>query len=238
MQFESIPPSQERKENPSFKLSVILHRHGPKEGDSGPLSEEGRKDTKNYYHDNYRGVPLGTTEVLHSGLERAGQTADIFLNEVDTSNMAYSHNDSRLSEGTISDFPNLRKEYGGSRGRWLRVWLDAAQRSDPDVKTGKEAVDELKGWLQQNMEKAESEGGNHEVDAFTHGPVIAALLVILDEKYGTGFLPSDWTEKDIFRTQIPYLSTVSLTFDSLRPNVFTVNFKDKKAEIPRRFINE
>ncbi|HSI20746.1 MAG TPA: hypothetical protein VLA04_03530 [Verrucomicrobiae bacterium] len=238
MSIENYSPKIEKQETLTYTLDVTLHRHGPKEGDSGPLSKEGREDSGEYYRENYEGVTVGTTEVVHSGLDRASETGEVFEREVDTLNELNSpQRDQRLSEGTISEHPELREEYGGKGGRWLKGWLNAEERVD-GVKTGQEALGDLKSFITDKLEVAQEEGGSIEIDAFTHAPVMAALLLSLDRQFSTGFLSENWEEENIIHTKLPYLSTLTVRLESEHADEATVYFQGKSATVPRSFFTK
>lgn len=232
----SLGPEYAERKKP-WDLLITLTRHGPKEGSAGPLTLAGREVTSIHFGEAYEGVPTQTTEIVHSGKDRARETAELYASAVDTGGVPITA-DERVSEGDIAEEPDFRQRLGGGRGHWLRGWLDLAERDLPNVKTGQEALADLSEWILEKIDNAKAKGGDREIDAFSHGPVLAALLFAVQGRVGEEFLPADWEDRDIFWNLLPYLSTLTLHSSAERSEIITLQFKGKCTKVPRSLFEE
>lgn len=235
----------ESKEKPDFEISIIVHRHGPKEGIAGRLSSEGEELTEKYFTDAYKGIVFDDrtdgADVEYSPIGRAQKTAEIYSDIVrhyGIGNIRSSRTDERLSEGNIAEHPDLIEQYGGRGSMWLKGWMGAEKRPLPDVKTGKEAAADFADWLLSKIFNRAKEGGVQEVDAFSHGPVMVAFILKLEEKLGEKILPENIQDKNIFENIFNYLSSMNFYTDSSRPNVIAFSFAGKKFDLPISLLQE
>jgi len=234
-----IQPQQhiESKEKPDFRISIGVHRHGPKEGIAGHLSSEGKQLTEDYFTFVSDEEEIGGVDVEHSPVGRTQETAQIFSdvisrkqgNEKIKSNRA----DERLSEGDVAEHPELIEEYGGRGGKWIKGWMEAERRSIPNVKTGKETAADFADWLLSKISDRQKQGGAQEIQAFSHGPVMVAFIAKLEEKTGEKILPENL---EIFIGS--YLSFMSFNADSAHPDIVNFSFGNKKLEIPFSILQE
>lgn len=230
----------ESKEKPNYQLAIIVHRHGPKASMSGPLSSEGKDATEEYFTQAYEGIALDAyapegIDLEHSPIGRTTETADIYADTLTKYNNAKFKSrtaDERLSEGDISHYENLIREYGGKGGKWLKGWLEAKDRPVPTVKTGSEAASDFTEWLLDKVHNGQEQGGDQQVDAFSHAPVMAAFFLKLEQELNTKILPEDWQESNIFENSLNYLNYANFYTDSKNPNTLIVNFLGNKIEVP------
>lgn len=232
--------STEFKEKvPEYNIAIIVHRHGPKDGIAGPLSAEGKEITEDYFTDAYRGFNFENKEVegidvIHSPIGRTKETAEIYTNTVTKNNNAKIKSvteEERLSEGTVAEHMDLIEGYGG-RGKWMKNWLEAKERPLPDVKTGSEAVQGFAEWLLEKITLRQAEGGNQEIDAFSHGPLMLVFLMTLEEKLNVQILPENWEDKKVFDNIIHSLSYLNFFGDSSNPEIITMHYKSQNYQIP------
>jgi broad specificity phosphatase PhoE len=236
--------SIEHKDKPVWRVWIHVQRHGEKEGDSGGLSERGAEEAREYYREAYKGTSAGVVwEVESSPIDRAEQTAQLYVEAKGElgGSAEFLGTDERLSEGTVSRHSDIQAEHlGGKGGRWMRGFMDLNERlpEAPDMKIGKEVASEFAQWL---LEKINAGVGDHQsknISAFSHGTVMAAFILSLQERFGMDILPVDWKEKNIFRTMLPYLSYVNFDIDSLHPESVDMYFLEKKYSIPKRVIEK
>lgn len=237
MSIEQQPHQHiESKEKPDFKISIIVYRHGPKEGIAGPLSDEGKQMTKECF-DFVAEQGIGEVDVEHSPVGRAQETAEIFSDAVTKKHGAEkiksTQFDERLSEGDVAEHPDLIDEYGGRGGKWIKGWMEAEKRSLPEVKTGKETAADFTDWVLSKISDRQQQGGTQEVQAFSHGPVMVAFIAKLEEKLGEKILPKDL---GIFIGS--YLSLMDFHADSSRPDIVSFSFGSKKFEVPVSILQE
>jgi broad specificity phosphatase PhoE len=239
MPEKTVQAVAETREVPDFKINIIVHRHGPKEGIAGPLSEDGKRVTKEYFDfvaENTASENVITIE--HSPVNRTVETAEIFSESVRASQgnekIESIAPDERLSEGGVAEHPELIEEYGGRGGKWIAGWMNATERSEPDVKTGQETAADFSDWLLSKVLDRQKQGGVQEIEAFSHGPVMIAFMTKLEEKLGEKLLPPDIS---LFIGS--YLSLMSFSADSNTSDIIYFNFGDKKnIEIPIPLLEE
>jgi broad specificity phosphatase PhoE len=212
---------------------------------AGPLSSEGESMTEEYFADAYKGITFdeaaGGADIEYSPVSRTQKTAEIYSNVVikyGIGTVKSSRADERLSEGSVAEHPNLIENFGGREGRWLKGWMEAKDRPLPDVKTGSEAAADFSEWLLAKVSTRQREGRKQEIDAFSHGPVMAAFLLKLEEKLGQEILPKNWQDKNIFESSLNYLNYMNFHADSSRPDTLSLFFGEKKIEIPISSLQE
>lgn len=239
-------PTHESKESLDYRLSLTIHRHGPKIGAEGPLSEEGKEVTEEFFNNAYDGITMDTngTKVEHSPIHRAKETALLYSQSIERTGSGKTDSiteDERLSEGGVAEnkevLQQLLEKYGRG-GRWVKGWLDMKERPSPEVKTGAEAVADFSSWLLEKVDKSKKRGGEQEIDAFSHGPVILAFLIRLQEKSGQQILPEGWEDQDVFSKSLNYLSSLQIWTDSNNPEIVTIGFSGKNFIIPIEVIEK
>ncbi|MEO6077851.1 MAG: hypothetical protein ABIP54_03625 [Candidatus Andersenbacteria bacterium] len=233
----------ESREDPAFDLNIIVHRHGPKEGMTGTLSVEGRQATEDYFSEAYKGIefdgPEDGVDIEYSPIHRTRETADIYSSIIQKNGIGKirsTHEDERLSEGSVAEHPELIESYGGKKGKWLTGWMETENRPLPDVKTGQQAATGFCEWLLEKVSIRKHEGGKQEVDAFSHGPVIVAFLIQLEKKMNTKILPEHWQDTNIFEGSANYLRYINFHANSSAPDRVSLFFNDKKIEIPLELL--
>lgn len=240
--MERLVEQREQKETPDYKLTIIVHRHGPKAAMDGPLTEIGKEEVADFFADAYEGVandlPEGQgVDIEHSPIQRTTETA-YSLARASGQKVNSIKSDERLSEGEISRFSNLIEQWGGKGGRWMSKWITLDARPYPEVKTGSEAVRDFSGWLLEKINRLKEKGGVQEVDAISHVPVMVAFLARLEERLGASLLPMDWAKNDDASKLVDYLQYVNLYTDSAVPDSIKLNFKGNTVDVPIQVIQE
>jgi hypothetical protein len=236
---------RESEKLPDFKLAIVVHRHGPKSGLAGSLSEEGIEQTEEYFRDAYEGIELDEldldgVDIEYSPIYRTKQTSEIYADVMRKyrAKVRSSHEDERLSEGSIAEHPEIIAAYGQTQTEWIKGWLRDNDRRDKNVKTGKEAVKGFASWLLEKIQHRKQDGGSQEIDAFSHGPLMIGFLIVLQEKLNQSILPQNWEDKKIFDGIMGYLNYFNFFIDSKRPDVVMFQFKGVNYEVPLNIIEE
>lgn len=254
----------EVKETPAYQLTIVFHRHGPKQGVGGPLTVEGRERTEEVFDDAYAGVPSEASEgvdVVYSNLHeidpsasRAKQTADTAMVSMRSrgEKVRSVSADDRLSEGQMAKHEEFIHSLGGRSGKYLKGWMELETSPIEGVKTGKETAAGVAGWVLEKIAGLQESGRTQEIEAFTHGPVLAAFLLRLEELTGQSILPDNWMQQEIknevgevvqpkmspMRTHLEFLSSFNLSTDARNPDVFMVNFKSKSISAPLELLRQ
>ena len=193
----------ESKELPSYQLTVVMHRHGPKVGVAGPLTGEGRERSQEVFDDAYAGIASDTDEgvdVVYSDLhlvdpnaKRAKETADVAMASMRQrgEKVRSVTTDERLSEGQMSKHEAFIESLGGRSGKYLKGWMELEQSPIKGVKTGKETAAGVAEWMLEKIIDLQQRGRTQEIEAFSHGPVLAAFLLRLEELTGQSILPDN-----------------------------------------------
>ncbi|NQV87973.1 MAG: hypothetical protein HQ402_00260 [Parcubacteria group bacterium] len=238
----------ESKENLKYSINIIIHRHGPKQDIDGPLSEEGKKLTGDYFDEAYENITMdsssGGIDIESSPIHRAEQTGQIYSTAIKRAGLGEiksNKTDERLSEGGIAEnkdvFDKLKEKYPKG-SEWLRGWLEMESRPTPEIKTGKEAVADFSSWILDKILSNKEKGGYQEVDAFSHGPVMAVFIIKLEEKLKIKLLPDNWQDTKIWNNVLNYFSGIHLWADSNTPDIVNLSFADSKIEIPISTLEE
>jgi broad specificity phosphatase PhoE len=230
----------EYKDRPAFELTVVMHRHGPKEGQNGPLKESGKEEVETSFDDAYEGVALddeatGGVDIVYSPIDRTRQTGAIAAAGIRRRGGVVKSigPDDRLNEGEISRYEDqLKEKLGGGKGRWLNGWMQLENRPMPDVKTGKESAADVADWLLELIQNKKKAGGAQEVEAFSHYPVMAGFLMRLEEVSGKKILPDNWMEPSPAWSHLDFLSSFAVHTDARMNNRFMIAFSGNRVELP------
>ena len=236
--------SREVREQIPFSFTMVVHRHGPKEGAAGALTNEGKERTREYFDDAYENVAhdsaVDGVDVLASSIGRSQQTASLELESlrqrgVDVKSFTV---DERLSEGGLAKYEEAVKALGGRKGKWIAGWMALDERPMPDVKTGKEAAQDFAALLLEKVLARKQEGGSQEIEAFSHGTVMAAFLLTLQEKLGERIMPDNWMELSPMRSHLDYLTSFNVHMDQASDDKISIFFHGKSVQLPLETLRE
>ena len=239
-----IESSTEKEKKPAHQLWITIHRHGPKASSSGPLSPEGKQLTKQYFDDAYSGVPASIMQegvsLEYSPIQRAEETVNIYQIFLAKNGVKVKDRkpDERLSEGTITSREHVIEQLGGYGGLWVEKWLQTDKGEIQGLKTGKEAVAGFCSWLLEKVSQTRTSQTDAEVDAFSHGALILAFMLKLQEKLGQNIVPEDWKERKILDNTLGYLSYINFSFNPDSPEVLVFRFAGQNIEIPIKILKD
>jgi broad specificity phosphatase PhoE len=228
-----------------YDLQITVIRHGPKQGFGGPLTPSGRFSTQKYF------IELATRadreepaqrKLISSPVQRARETAEIYENIVkkysgiDSSKLEI---DERLSEQNVEDFKNqLPPE---QQDEWFSFWYTAKRRPRPDIYIGEESIPKFASWLMEKVGEQRITRKRLSIDSFSHGPVMAAFILRLEEKLKTNILPSSLKDRGrlefdrLFgepRSPFRYLSKIQFLASSATPFYVDLRIENKTLKIP------
>lgn len=192
--MESLKPTIESKEVPDFDLAVTITRHGPKQGMDGPLSEQGAQETEEYFSDAYENVAIDTDRkrrVIASPKERASQTARVYQKVLERNNGVEPvevETEEFLNEGDIMAFYDSLS--ANEQKNWFKYWHDGSKELPPNAPDFKNVVRDFSSWLLKEINTAKTTGGNLDIDAFSHGPLMGAVLLSLEDELGEEIITS------------------------------------------------
>ncbi len=236
MESEKFLINQESKEKiKEYSLSVTLTRHGVKEGMDSGLSEEGKIETRDYYMDVYRGVPIDEgveREVVSSSKDRAIETADIYqktLTMMHGTKQVLPKIDDRLGESNAANFAEQQPEK--ERENWFKNWLESAE--------GKNAVRGFVEWLLENIHNQQKNGGKKDIDAFSHAPLMAGFIIELEKRLGINILTTKgsgdtYSRKNLagYDSKMGYLTNINILTSSENPDSINLIYAGKTYKIP------
>ena len=240
---EGLPQSDaEQREKPSYSITIVVHRHGPKKSVAGELSEQGKEEVAAYFEDAYENVASALPEgqgvdQFHSPIKRVEQTAAL-QKEHSGQKIDSTQVDERLSEGTIAEHPEILEQYGGRGGQWMSKWAQEKERRHPDVKTGAEASQQFAEFLLEKIHNRQTAGGQQEIDALANGPAMLSFMAGLENRLGIQILPKNWQNQTDFNKIINFLEYFNLWSDSGNPDVVHLYFKRQKFELPLTVLEE
>ncbi len=243
--MESPKPTIESKEAPDFDLAITITRHGPKQGMDGPLSEQGEQETEEYFSDAYENVAIDTARkrrVIASPKERSNQTARIYQKVLERNNGVEPvevETEEFLNEGDIMAFyDSLSKD---EQKNWFKYWHDGSKELPPNAPDFKNVVRDFSSWLLKEITTAKTIGGNLDIDAFSHGPLMGAVLLSLEDELGEEIITSPnagdnriYRTKifDLYQGQLRALQNINFYINSKDPKNIKLNFLNKTISIP------
>lgn len=223
-------------------LLVSVSRHGPKDGLEGPLTEQGKNSIKNFYHTIYKDS-INDKEIsrklISSPIRRAKQTAEIFNDVIsDRFNIEKQdlEEDERLSEQNLVEYIHLLP--AEKQADWFRYWYEGGERTLSHVFTGNEAVRNFSQWLLDQVEHQIRSGKRMEINAFSHGPVMAAFILRMEEKMGVEILTLTTDRLNYEKlfaeggSEFMYLSNLRFYYFHADPDNISLYFRGKKINIP------
>lgn len=232
----------DRRDIKDYKLTVIMHRHGPKKGDFGGLREQDRDAIAEYFRSSYEGVatdlPEGEgVEIDHSSIPRAKDTALIAAKNSGEPVLVIKP-DARLSDDVLVKHMSIIDSWGGVGGPWISVWMNEKKRPHHDFKTYNEVLKDMITWLMEKIGRAKKQGGKIEAAGFTHLPQMMSLIIFAEKITGEKLLPEGWQKMSDASQIIGYLETISFYLDSKDPNFLFFNYRGKNVKIPMDKIEE
>jgi broad specificity phosphatase PhoE len=235
----------ESKVMPDFDLAVTITRHGPKQGMDGPLSEQGTKETEEYFSDAYKNVvidPYRKRRVIASPKERANQTARIHEKVLERNNNVESvevETNEFLNEGDIMAFYNSLTP--DEQINWFKYWYDGNKELSPNTPDFKKVVQGFFSWFLKEIKNVKIAGGNLDIDTFSHGPLMGAILLSLEDELGEEIITSpnirdgriDRTKIfDLYNGQLRALQNINFYINSKEPEIIKLSVLDKVISIP------
>ncbi|HRZ30289.1 MAG TPA: histidine phosphatase family protein [Candidatus Paceibacterota bacterium] len=224
-----------------YSLSITLTRHGAKKSIDGGLSEQGREEAGQYFTEAYEGIPLDQAierEVISSSKERAVETATQYQGALDKAygTQAVVHTvDDRLSESDFVKFAsNLPEE---EKGDVIKLWLESPR--------GKENLHNFVEWLLEKIVFQKEEGGKKEIDAFSHGPLMAIFIIEIEKRLGVNILTikhgqDNYSIKNLagYGSKLGFLKNINITMSSERPNEFKLVYNGQSYQIPVKILKD
>lgn len=234
-----------RENAPDFDLAITITRHGPKQGQDGPLSEEGKQETDEYFSDAYENVSIDTSRkrrVLASPKERAGQTARIYQRVLERNNgvdPVEIETEEFLNEGDVMIFINSLSEE--EQKNWFKYWRDESKELPSNAPSFKNVVQNFSLWLLKEINTIKNTGGNLDIDAFSHGPLMGAILISLEDELEEDIVTSPNAKSgridrikilDIYNGQLRSLQNINFYINSKNPNIIKLSVLGKIISIP------
>lgn len=235
----------ESKVMPDFDLAVTITRHGPKQGMDGPLSEQGTQETEKYFLHAYKNVvidPYRKRRVIASPKERANQTARIYEQVLERNNNvepAEVETGEFLNEGDIMAFYNSLTP--DEQKNWFKYWYDGNKELSPNIPDFKKVVQGFFSWFLKEIKNVKIAGGNLDIDTFSHGPLMGAILLSLEDELGEEIITSpnikdnriDRTKIfDLYDGQLRALQNINFYINSKEPETIKLSVLGKVISIP------
>lgn len=242
-------PNFESKEAPDFDLGITLTRHGPKSGIDGPLSDKGLEDTREYFADAYENVPIDEgreRRVVSSPKDRAQFTADSFqsiLRRDQGLSPVNVESEEALGEWDIMKYYDLLSEE--DKKNWFAIWYNQEKNQGVGL-TPKEVSCKFYNWLLKEINDKKIKGGNSDIDAFTHGPLMAAVLLCLEDELKQDILTRIDDPQRLDRTKLMdqyngilrTLQNVNFHISSKDPLNLKLSFLGKTNNVPLSTIEK
>jgi len=243
--METFKPTIESQEKLAFDLVINVTRHGPKQGLDGPLSEEGKQKTEDYFSDAYDSVSIDEgreQRVVSSPKERAKQTANIYQKEMERNSgikPVEVEIEEFLNEGGILPFYDTLSEE--EQKNWFKHWYEINKGLPLESSDFKKMVRDFSSWLLKEINKIKNTGGNSDINAFSHGPLIGAVLLSLEDELGQEIITSssNGTDRidrkkilDINSGQLRALQNINFYINSKDPNIIKINVLNQMFSVP------
>lgn len=223
-------------------IVINITRHGPKESLGGPLTSEGKKRVESHYTALYRNKnkhALAQRKLVSSPVHRAIETANIYK---EISELFLNlppivlEKDTRLSEQGLVDFVEHLPE--DKKFDWFRHWFDSA--------IGKQAIKEFSCWIIEQLQNHKNDSRNVQIDAFSHGPVMAGFVLHLEELTNINMLRLSRSTDDKLSLEelfnnatapFNYLSTIQIRYNSSNPKFFDIQILEKVFSIDLQLLH-
>jgi len=166
-------------------------RHSVKEGMEGALSPYGMQKADDHFSAlvrNSESEEGRQWRVASSPKERAAQTAQI--QQAVREYMMGEESDEietvdALNEGAVEDFARpLLKE----KKDWLKMWHNGEGNLPPGLLPMKDVARNFTRWLLEEIKSAKRAGGAEGIRAFSHGPLMFALLSTIEDETGQSII--------------------------------------------------
>ena len=145
--------------------------------------------------------------------------------------------DDRISEIDVNKFvDNLSEE---DKKDWFKLWF----KSDE----GKKAVANFCDWILDQIDQSKNKGGKIEVDAYSHGPLMAAFMFELEDFLGKRIITEEniSDEQRLNRNRIfgadgvfDFVTNVNIHAKSSEPNSIKILFKGKEARVDLNAVRQ
>lgn len=238
-------------ESKDFDLVITITRHGPKKGLDGPLSEEGKEHTAEYFANAYENVAIDAgreRKVVSSPKERAQQTANLYQNALEKDSgvqpLKVEISDF-LNEGEIMFYyDSLTKE---EQKNWFKYWHANEKELPPGAPDFKLVTKKFAQWLLSEINTVKETGGNHDVDAFSHGPLMGGVLISLEDALNQEIITDPQAGEnridrdrifDLYTGQLRALQNINFHISSKNPDVVNLTFLDKKLSMPMEVLEK
>lgn len=218
----------------SFETNILITRHGPKDGLGGPLSEEGKQSVLKHYQSQQPHSPEAEIKVISSPISRAFETASIYKNvqdEMRSFSSADIELDERLSEKNLVEF--IEQLQQDKKDEWFQEWFAS--------ELGRQAASDLSSWILEQLLAQQFRGGALKIHAFSHGPTMAAFILILEELSGENLISNIDDETNrlsisrLFSSEnsaFNYLSALEISNRSDDPEKIMIKLQDRTVSIP------
>ncbi len=217
-------------------LFITITRHGPKQGFDGRLSAQGRDAVKNFYNSIFSSaIAMPAPDiVVSSPIPRAVETAEIYheavIEKFPLSDLPLVQ-DERLSEKDTVEF--VKELPLGHQADWFRYWYQS--------EVGKFAVSDFAKWILQQINQHSDDLAEFRIAAFSHGPVMAAFILRLEDILDTTIMLPTREGQDrldfekLFGAEngdFDFLSTLKIEFLTQWPETTIVSFGDTSIRVP------
>lgn len=217
-----------------YELNILITRHGPKDGLGGPLSQEGRESVLQHYQSQLADPTHTENKVISSPINRAFETANIYKHVQDQKhslNSADVELDERLSEKNLVEF--IEQLNDEKKEEWFQEWFVS--------ELGKQAASDFSNWILDQIHNQQIKGGALKINAFSHGPMMAAFVLKLEDLSGEKLIRGNVSETDrlsisrLFTSETSvfgYLSAIEISSKSDSPEKFMIKLQNHFAIIP------
>ena len=263
MSVEGGPKGAEY-EHPDYELGIVVYRHGPKEPGEpdGGLDPAKKQDVYDEFSKKFHGGKFhpdsGGSDIESSPVNRAFETSEIYTNAIEDEEVGDTTKhevDDRLGEGNIGKYVD---QLAGKHNdddidsgktfftKWLELDREKIEDGEyGDLKTGEEAITDFSNWLLEKINGNKENGGTQEIDALSHGPLMAGFVLEVEKRMGIkdSSLPKGW-EKDnkelLFKEGKKFEPVSSMSFytSSKIPEIIYFAFDKKRIEVPLSIIEE
>jgi hypothetical protein len=144
-----------------------------------------------------------------------------------------------LNEGDIMAFyDSLATD---DQKNWFKYWHDGSKELPKNAPDFKKVVRDFASWLLEEIKSIKSTGGNLDIEAFSHGPLMGAVLLSIEDELGEEIITSpnagddriDRTKIfDLYRGQLRALQDMTFYLNSKDPNNIKLSILDRSIQIP------
>ena len=236
--------SVSEKQISPYDLTINLIRHGPKASFDGALTEEGKNKAKGYFSGHvFLGRKLLSRRIVSSPVIRALETAEIFAECVGIIKSEIQV-DNRLSEGNVLLFKNLLPP--DDQPEWFKLWYLAQKSPKENILIANQVLNYFSDWLLEKIKEYDL-ASPVVIDSFTHGPVMAAIILKIEELTDLVILDKPNSTEDRYSfdrlfvgssSAFGYMASLSFYYNHNFPNVINLTVKDREFELPLSVIKK